>query len=1233
MTVAEDIKDNKKTDVLLQEVVPTLYIALGGTGAEVLLRIRRRILNTLWAAGTEQPVRLDTLTEFPFAEFLQIDLDANTVSESGKAMNSDILGEKVRFKEEEKLVKKLDLNKYVKSDDELGKYPMVKEWFPLSHSKVVELNINPEKGAGQIRAISRLYFFDKYAEIKSAIRTKADHLLANVTSDEAQKRLGLKMQTGALKIVVVASTAGGTGSGSFLDLGYLSGIVGAQAANAGVTTNLVLMLPTGFKGAGLSRTQANTYAALMELETCMRQGSQYIKGWSETEEIRDMPRTPYSDVYLVDTGNLAAAQTEDIKDLYDMVADALFEDFSTAEFANKKRSISVNQNQYKISPYESRVDRETYGDMKLTFSRGYSSFGQATIDTHMEQKQNVVLFRQVNGMLKAFFGVSSEDVKNNTPTESERDALLANRMYLGVTNEIIDYDFIAQTEEYRKGAERTTYPMVAELLRVNGISRLADIEASIKNAFEDIRTGGDYKEWPEKIAEVIKRINHDTFKAVESGSGLHDDAIKKRRGELLAELLDASRTDGLIKSFWASVDSKERGGLDYTIELIQRIKDRLENANTGLVKSLEANAKWFADLSGHLRNAELSTLQEHLQQAISKFIGGKDQSAAKLVQISNAVLLYVRYHLYAVASREAAVLAQELSEALGKRQGTDHNGNPLWSGFIGELEAGRGMVRTIISDAENQIALTDEAMKQGHAMYFVLPAPKSNLDNLELLPPKQAREWAEQAFQDFGGTQQLFTMLKKDSGRAELLGKLRNRALVLIGDESKQDKINPLFEALDACPNLSQLFGDVLQRAMPWAAARVDKYLKDSNPNDQYKCFIGVKNSKEFEARYGAELRSRVPSVTMMTTKEIGFVEIDTPGKLVCYVELSGLPLPSLKALDDWYTAYREESPKIPVHTHKFASTFVHPREITTSELASRVEDFKLFVEAVALGVLTRGVKGDDAGLYKLRVKGAARNIGDEKLMRLEGFHISYRGTIQQQVELDLEVINSPDQLALWVALMEYYLGSVYPLGLKSENGRDIEVRSLPTLLCDRLVDEGIRRLQNLAGGEAQAERLLRVARDVLIQWTDEIPKSIEDIYQYEVNLKEAKSKRVLKREVLKAGWSLGGVQPVVSSQPAVTGAPPPISPVGNAPPPLTAQLDVQFHMVVGGQQYGPYSLPVLAGFLTTGQLTPLSMVWRNGMASWLPASQVPELAMLFAPPVGAMPPPLTPPPPPVMPS
>jgi hypothetical protein len=1205
--MAEEIKDGKKNEVTLTEVVPTLFIALGGTGAQVLWRIRRRILNTLWGAGTGNSVRIESLTEFPFAEFLQIDLSAFE-TEQGKAQKSDILANKVLFKEEEKIVKKLDLSKYTRSDDDLDRFSLVKEWFPLSRKTINELNIDPEKGAGQIRSISRLYFFDKYQEIKSAIRSKANSLLDNVQSDLAQKRLGLKVQIGALKIVVVASTAGGTGSGSFLDLGYLSGWLGSDVANQGVTTNLVLMLPSGFKGAGLSRTEANTYAALMELETCMRQGTQYIKQWTAGEKPK-LPNSPYSDVYLVDTANLAGAKTGDIKDVYDMIADSLFEDFSTAEFANRKRSISVNQNLYKAVPYEMRLPGETYGEMKLTFSRAYSAFGQATIDTHLEQKKNVVLFRQVNGMLKAFFGLASDDPKSNTPTEGERDDLLAKRMDLGVDNEIVEYDFVVKNELYKKGVERTTYPLVTELLRVNGISKLDDIEKRIVDRFEEIRTGGNYKEWPTKIAEVITNINHDTFKAVESGSGLHEDAIRRRRVEKLAELLDPSREQGLIKALWARVNNKERGGLDYTIELIVRIKDRLENANTGLVKALEENAKWFADLSGLMRNEETSKLQEHLLQAVGQLIGAQKQSEMKLKQISEAVKLYVRYHLYAAASREAAALVYALSEALGKQQGTDTDGNPIWGGFIGEMEAGRNLVSAIIADAEDQIARTNEAMKQGHAMYFVLPAPKNRIDELELLPRAQARQWAEEAFQDFGGTEQLFAMLKEDKGRTELLSKLRNRALTLIGGDRETEEENPLFAALEQHSNLSQLFTDFLQRAMPWVAAKVDGYLKPDNPKDQYKCLIGVKDAKKFQAKYGPLLMSRLPTMTMMTKDEVGFVDIDAPGKVVCYTELSGLPLPSLKALDQWYVSYRSED-KIPVHTHRVTSTFVHAREMTPDELSSRADDFKLFVQAVALGVLKRTERGEDAGLYSVTKRGRTQSVGDEKKLRLVGISEVYRPVIQEQVDGDLDKLTSPDQLAMWVALLEYYAASVYPIAtFRTSDREDEDRKSLPTLMSEKLVEDWTRRLE-LKLGQGTAERLLRTAGGLLRDWTTEIQGSTSDVYPYEVNMRNVQVKRVLVDAVLKPGWTLSQAG-VAQPQPVIPGG----------PPPLPSQAQIQIFVAVNGQQVGPFDINTLQQMARSGQLTKDSLVWMEGMASWAAASTVTGIASVF----GAIPPPLPP--------
>lgn len=85
-----------------------------------------------------------------------------------------------------------------------------------------------------------------------------------------------------------------------------------------------------------------------------------------------------------------------------------------------------------------------------------------------------------------------------------------------------------------------------------------------------------------------------------------------------------------------------------------------------------------------------------------------------------------------------------------------------------------------------------------------------------------------------------------------------------------------------------------------------------------------------------------------------------------------------------------------------------------------------------------------------------------------------------------------------------------------------------------------------------------------------------------------------------------------------------------NTPPPMP---NIQYYLAVSGQQIGPFPVPQLQQLVLNGQLTPQTLVWKQGMAGWEQAGSIAELASLFAPPVpgdGATPPPMpgsTPPP------
>ncbi len=76
---------------------------------------------------------------------------------------------------------------------------------------------------------------------------------------------------------------------------------------------------------------------------------------------------------------------------------------------------------------------------------------------------------------------------------------------------------------------------------------------------------------------------------------------------------------------------------------------------------------------------------------------------------------------------------------------------------------------------------------------------------------------------------------------------------------------------------------------------------------------------------------------------------------------------------------------------------------------------------------------------------------------------------------------------------------------------------------------------------------------------------------------------------------------------------PPPMP--GEVPPTVTAaEPEISVYVAVNGQQYGPFNRAMCKQMVQTGQLTPQSTVWMNGLATWMPAGQTEALKSLFAP-------------------
>ena len=193
-------------------------------------------------------MRLDSVADFPIAQFLHFDLDHAALLDSGKAQTTDFMAALVKLTDEDRIVESFEIERYSRSDKDLERYPHIEAWSPLTPRRIRELGIDPSKGAGQIRAIARLYFFDKYAKVSDKIRNKLAWLRTRLSKEAQLDRLGLELDQSKFRIVVIGSIAGGTGGGVVPRHG-MAGRLGRRETVSAADIELVLFMPTGYASA------------------------------------------------------------------------------------------------------------------------------------------------------------------------------------------------------------------------------------------------------------------------------------------------------------------------------------------------------------------------------------------------------------------------------------------------------------------------------------------------------------------------------------------------------------------------------------------------------------------------------------------------------------------------------------------------------------------------------------------------------------------------------------------------------------------------------------------------------------------------------------------------------------------------------------------------------------------------------------------------------------------------
>ena len=89
----------------------------------------------------------------------------------------------------------------------------------------------------------------------------------------------------------------------------------------------------------------------------------------------------------------------------------------------------------------------------------------------------------------------------------------------------------------------------------------------------------------------------------------------------------------------------------------------------------------------------------------------------------------------------------------------------------------------------------------------------------------------------------------------------------------------------------------------------------------------------------------------------------------------------------------------------------------------------------------------------------------------------------------------------------------------------------------------------------------------------------------------------------LGAGIGMGGAISGMVNQTMNTGE-------SQVPPPLP--MSTTYFIYINGQQIGNQTVQNIAAFISQGVVRPDTLVWKNGLPSWVKAIDLPEIASLF---------------------
>lgn len=361
------------------QVKRALFIGLGGTGAKTLIALKKRFFEVYGHVDDEK----GSLPEF--VKFMAFDTDVPGTLKTEATARNATSGKvrQVRFEPAEVIsVSAPNCGDFIQSEDNRE---IFNGWMPLQNSRVLSALNDLEEGAGQVRMFGRVAYFFNAQRMRSVLDKAINEVLL---AGRAHEHFEPLKSGSVIDVHIVASLAGGTGSGMFMDTAMLiREILDTKGSMDDARINGYFVLPSVFIDeiglAKMPRVLPNAFGALKELDFFMEfKKVQEARGIdSETADIWDpkkdsplhesddqsdelvieymggestrLTSAPYQHVYLVDSMNSQGDTYDNVKDLAECIAKGLFANVTSistklkSQDDNTKASLTANTFRHK----------------------------------------------------------------------------------------------------------------------------------------------------------------------------------------------------------------------------------------------------------------------------------------------------------------------------------------------------------------------------------------------------------------------------------------------------------------------------------------------------------------------------------------------------------------------------------------------------------------------------------------------------------------------------------------------------------------------------------------------------------------------------------------------------------------------------------------------------------------------------------------------------------------------